>query len=995
MLNQDNHKGTRMSGIGADTQKQEILPFLKEVAGYLVSSYGSELGEICVVTPNRRAGIYLRKYLADFVTGPVWAPAIYAIEDFMALLSGMTEVEPVQLLTDLYEIHRTVEKEKARSFEEFLSWGSQLLSDFNDIDRNLADGTVLFNYLDEAKALALWNPDGTPLTSFQQEYLRFYRSLGSYYELLKESLIGRKTGYQGLVFRQAAERVATGNAEMPWKSIVFTGFNVLTRAEEEVMNLLHLEGIARFFWDADCFYLDHEHREAGVFLRRWLKKWPILASNPVSDSFRKNKKNIEVIGIPDLVGQIKFCGELLRTLGPETAEETAVILPDEKLLLPVMNALPPEVTQFNVTMGFPLKQTPLAFLLEQTFYLHIHSAAMLAGRSDTGKFYYRDLVRVLRNPLLTRIAARLHGDCFALNELITRLMTGDQVFISLDNLQGMGLFGFAPGFLDVFLTTWQSPGDVIRDLRQITDWTRMEPFESESAYVMATILHRLEVVAEQHVSWFSLPTLYQFLRELVNTASLPFVGEPLHGVQIMGMLETRTLDFKNLIILSCNEGLLPTGKTAHSFIPYDIRYEYGLPTYRQKDAIYAYHFFRLLQRAEKVWLLYNTEPDKLTGGEISRYVRQVIRELPQYNPDIAVRQQILNPGIFKVNDNRSIEISKEGWVLRKIRDKVAEGLSPTALNAFRKCSLQFYLSEIAGIREQDDPGDTIDSRMLGTAVHHALYRLFTPVKGRDLRVSDIDAMKGSAEQAVRSAFEEKFKKSALNYGKNLLLVHVATRMVQNFLQSEHTRIVNPRNTGAGIRVEVLEQPVWRTFTMNVDTGNQEARIKGFIDRADRIGHILQVVDYKTGKVDRKELLIESWDELLDDPKKDKGFQLLTYAWLLSGEDHPRSLRTGVISLQTPLPAFLPVIIKDGAETLSAKNPHPENFTPEDPSDGPEEGSPEEQGNLSGNDIKAFEQVLRKLVGRLLDPEIPIRSAESSDPCRNCRYLNLCGKAVAF
>lgn len=993
MLNQDNHKGTRIPESGIDAGIQEMMPFLKSLADYLVNAFGCELGDICVVTPNRRAGIYLRKYLSDHVTAPVWAPSIYAIEEFMALLSGMTEVEPVQLLTDLYEIHRSVEQEKARSFEEFLSWGGQLLSDFNDIDRNLADGAALFNYLDEAKAIALWNPDGTPLTPFQQEYLRFYRSLGSYYELLKESLIGRKTGYQGLVFRQAAERVAAGKAEISWKSIIFIGFNVLTRAEEEVMNLLYLDGVARFFWDADRFYLDHDHREAGIFLRHWLKKWPILTGNPVSDSFRKNKKNIEVIGIPDLVGQVRFCGELLQKLGPETAEETAVILPDEKLLLPVMNAIPPEVTQFNVTMGFPLKQTPLAILLEQTFYLHIHSAAMLAGRSDSGKFYYHDLIRVLRNPLFARIAARIHGDCFALNELITRLMTGDQVFISLDHLQGMGLFGFAPGFLDIFLTPWQKPGEVIRDLRQITEWTRMEPFESESAYVMATLLHRLEVVAEQHISWFSVPTLYQFLHELVNTASLPFVGEPLHGVQIMGMLETRTLDFRNLIILSCNEGMLPTGKTAHSFIPYDIRYEYGLPTYRQKDAIYAYHFFRLLQKAEQVWLLYNTEPDKLTGGEISRYVRQVIRELPLYNPGIAVRQQILKPGIFKGYEIGSVEIPKEGWVLQKIRDKAAEGLSPTALNAFRKCSLQFYLAEIAGIREQDDPGDTIDSRMLGTAVHHALFRLFTPVKGRDLLVSDIDAMKQSAEQAVRSAFEEKFKKSALHYGRNLLLVHVATRMVLNFLQSEHKRLLNHRNSGTAIRVEVLEQPVWRTLAVNPETGKPEVRIKGFIDRADQVGSILQVVDYKTGKVDRKELLVGSWDELLEDPKKDKGFQLLTYAWLLSGTDHMRSLRTGVVSLHTSQPGFLPVVIKNGEEARSAKTTNPDTGSPEEGPDEPDEEYPEESGVLSGADLNAVEGVLKELVGRLLNPEIPISPAKSPDPCKNCRYLNLCGKSV--
>ncbi len=971
------------------------MPFLKSAAAHLFTAFGSDLGKVCVVTPNRRSGIYLRKYIAELVTGPVWAPAVHAIEDFMAILSGMTEVEPVLLLTELYEIHRTVDQEKAGSFEEFLSWGGQLLADFNDIDRNLNDGRALFNYLDEAKALALWNPDGMPLTPFQKDYLRFYRSLGTYYEMLKSSLISRKTGYQGLVFRHAAERVVTGSAEIPWESVLFTGFNVLTQAEEEVMNHLRMKGKAHFFWDADHFYLDHEQREAGLFLRRWLKKWPLSKANPVSDCFKTGAKNIRIIGIPDPVGQVKFCGELLQKLGAETGEETAVILPDEKLLLPLMNSLPPELSQFNVTMGFPLKQTPLAVLLDQTCYMHLHATAMLTGASDTHKFYYHDLISLLRNPLLTRIASQVNGDGFALNDLIVHLNSGDRVFVSPDHLKGMGLFGSTLGFLEPFVTHWTRPGEAICSLRCITEWTRNEPFESESAYVIATILHRLELVVERHSSWFSLQSFCQFFKEMVNTCTLPFVGEPLQGVQIMGMLETRTLDFKNLIILSCNEGLLPTGKTAHSFIPFDIRSEYGLPTYRQKDAIYAYHFFRLLQRAEHIWLLYNTEPDKLSGGEVSRYIRQVIRELPEYNPKITINQHIVTSGSVGVNEIGNIEIQKEGWVYQKILDKAAEGLSPTALNSFRKCSLQFYLSEIAGIREPEDPGDTIDARMLGTAVHHALFKLYAPLKGKILHLSDIDVMKKSAVTAVRAAFEEKFKKPALNYGKNLLLVNVATRMVQNFLESEQIRLLSYQSSGTAIRIEALEQPVWRGLPLKVNGREHEVRIKGFIDRADRVGAVLRVADYKTGRVFPKELVIANWDELLSDPAKDKCFQLLAYTWLFHGFDSATSRTAGVVPLQSSSPKFMPVKVGTGSENRSTEKNSIRSGSPEDDGGETTGNSTDETANLSPSDMEAFEDVLRQLIGRLLDPSIPVGPAENTDYCRNCSYLNLCGRTAAF
>ncbi len=972
--------------------------FLEKTARHLLSRYGSDLSEICIVLPNRRAGLFLNRFLAAELTRPVWAPALFSIEEFMASLAGMKEVEPIHLLIDLFEIHRETSGEKAQPFDEFLSWGPQLLADFNEIDRYMADAGELFGYLNEVRAISLWNLDLTPLTDFQKNYLAFYNSLGNYYALLTSRLKARGDGYQGLVFREAACRTEQGTAMVSWKQVIFVGFNALTHAEERVMTHLQKEGMAEFLWDADRYYLDSTFHEAGDFLRQWLSKWPAKETNWISEDFLNGEKRIEIIGVPDVTGQVKFCGELLQEMGNGLDERTAVVLADETLLMPLLNSIPAGVENLNVTMGLPLRNTPLADLLEIVLQMHLKASGMQQDRRVANGLYFRDVLKILKHPLVAGIADKaLSGNHSALASLTSYIQSGSRVFLHKSDLHQSGHFEVGFEFLDPFFEPWNGPADSIPHLRKIVEMVRDSVMtdgsgesvlqgqgrarvEAEYAFSFTKILHQLADIVTLHPDCFSLQTFCQFFRQLVRSSSLPFYGEPLKGLQVMGMLETRTLDFENLVVLSCNEGLLPSGRTAHSFIPFDIKREFGLPTYQHKDAVYSYHFYRLLQRAKNVWLLYGTEPDQLGGGEKSRYLQQLSRELPLYNPAIKIREQLLTSALPKSNAPPPIVILKSGEVLDRLLEKASEGVAPTALNAFRNCPLRFYFSEIAGLREPEEVTEDIDPRTLGTAVHRALHQLLLPIQNKVLTTAAVKEMIARSDDAVQQAFDEKFKKLSVTSGKNLLLLNVARFMVKNFLKSEIEHIEELAESGLAMQVMFLEHHLNRRLMVSLKEQTIEVIVKGVVDRIDRVGTESRVIDYKTGLTEKKELTVSTWPDLSHNPQLDKAFQLLTYAWLFAEQSPNSLLRAGIISLKNISSGFMPVNLPVETE---ANQDEKQAIN--------KRGKPGQNDKIGDKELLEFEKELQALVAEIYNPDEPFIQTIDHDTCLRCPYIAICGR----
>jgi RecB family exonuclease len=495
--------------------------------------------------------------------------------------------------------------------------------------------------------------------------------------------------------------------------------------------------------------------------------------------------------------------------------------------------------------------------------------------------------------------------------------------------------------------------------------SEITPMELEYLFSFSQIVHQLGNLRTEFPSPLKIAAFYELYKQVVAGTSLPFFGEPLKGLQIMGMLETRTLDFENLIILSCNEDLLPSGKINSSYIPFDIKRSFDLPTYRHKDSVYAYHFYRLLQRAENVWILYNTEADQLGGGERSRFLRQITSELPSYNPGIVIRESVLTTPLPKGEPLPVIMIPKTGTTLEALNDKAVKGFSASSLNSYRNCPLKFYFAEIAGIREPEDVDDTIDPAVLGSAVHAALNTLYQPCLDKPLTKEHLSAIEPLADEAVDSAFEKKFKGSDITYGKNLLLVKVAKMMIKRFLQFEAAQLDELSKAGKGLTVAFLEQYVETYISIIVDGNETNIKLKGFIDRVDRLNGWWKIIDYKTGITEAKHVKVKEWEELIENADLNIGFQLLMYSFLLSRRfQQPISSSAGIISLKK---------LNTGFTTVSVPGDEPGKLT-----------------SILGDSSSArFEEILRSILSEVYDLSVPFSQTSDLDICERCPYINLC------
>ena len=960
--------------------------FLEKTADYLYKTYGDKISDLCIVVPNRRARLFLQKYLGNSIGKTIWSPAIFSIEDFLINISGLRICDPTQVLFELYEIHKELEGQNAQPFDEFTNWAQQLLGDFNEIDSYLVDAKDLFSFLNEAKALSVWNLDNRPLTDFEKQYLRFFNSLYTYHEQLGIRLLSSNLAYPGLLFRKTAGQIGKLLEKITWEKIIFAGFNALTKAEEVIIDSLVSLGKTEMLWDADAYYMEDEKQEAGFFLRMWKRKWKNQPFNWIEKDFAASSAKIRIIGVPYHVGQAKLCGELLsgQLLKDHRAEDTAVVMMDEQVLIPVLNSLPPVVKELNITMGLPLRQTPVYDLFDTIFRMHENTSRFeRSGSQGKEKFYYRDILRVLQHPYAARMAGiLLKGNIFILEDLIAEIRAGSRVFLGKEELiqSGTGIFAGSLGFLEPVFESWQDPVKTIESLRKIIAHlrdgfisgekekeSRSAQIEVEFLYAFSRIIYRLSTLIEKYNAIKNLKVFHSLFNQLAGFTSLPFYGEPLRGLQMMGMLETRTLDFDNLILLSVNEDLIPSGKTTQSFIPFDIRRHFRLPTYQYKNAIYAYHFYRLIQRAKQVYLLYNTESDELGGGEKSRFVKQIQQELRTYNPNISIEEEILVTSPLKTSSFPDLKVPKTGEVAEMLMKKAETGFAPTSLNNYIQCSLKFYLQDLLGLREDKEVEETIDSQVLGLAIHETLEKLYRPYQEIVLTEEAIDKMLTLYQATLDDAFKKKFKGSDVAYGKNLLLVRVASILVKKFLEKEKERIGDLRKEGSAVTVAYLEKLLADRIEIGFGNKILDVKLRGFVDRIDRIGEEWRIIDYKSGSVSPSALKFADWNELKEDSDLGKIVQLYTYAYLFR---HGRSektvdIRAGIISLRRLNEGFMQV---------------------------PSLTSIEKNGSLIGEeDLAEFEKILKEILEEVYDFSIPFSQTEDVKRCENCDFVNLCDR----
>ena len=859
-----------------------------------------DISQLKFIVPSKRAGVFLKQEIAKKLSRAIFTPQITSIEEFVEELSQLHKVSNTELLFEFYEVYKLhTAQDHIEPFDSFLKWAQVLLQDFNEIDRYLIAPNRVFDYLSAIQDINHWSleENKTPLI---KNYLNFWNKLNTYYEELSNELLKKRKGYQGLLYREAVENLESYIQYNESTQHVFLGFNALNACESTIIKELLQNGIAKVYWDIDKCFVENEIHSAGLFIRQYLKQWSYYKSNPITwfHNYYKEKKQIEITGIPKNIGQVKYVGELLSKIKKEQTHlnKVAVVLSDENLLIPMLSSIPSTIEKLNITMGCPLRTVPLASLFDQLFILH---------KKEKLTFYYKDVIALLSHQSIRPLFIVENKD-LALDAL-NLISHNNLAYLSLEKIKL--LIPQKERLVELLFGNWNNSPDIalkyfsaliicLKNSYNETKETNLLSLEylfrfNELFNVLSNMNNTFN-----HVS--NIETLFGLYNELLRSETIDFRGEPLQGLQIMGMLESRVLDFDTVIITSCNEGILPAGKGGNSFIPYDVKREYGLPTYREKDAIYTYHFYHLIQRAKNVYITYNTEPDVIKGGEKSRLITQLEIE-KMHN----IRHQVVLPKTPK-NNTSLLTIKKTKQLVEELKVVAQKGFSPSSLTTYIRNPIDFYYQKILGVYEPEEVEETIAANTLGTVVHNTLEDCYKPLEGQLLNLDHIKEMRQKVDQRVLHHLNSLYKEGDITKGKNLIIYEIAKRYITNFLNSEANSITK----GNTIKIIKIEEELESTIT--IDELNHPINLIGKVDRVDMFNDTLRIIDFKTGRVDQSNVEIVDWANITTDyTKHSKSFQVLMYSYMMHTKhtfDMP--VETGIISFKNLKAGFLKFAKKD-------------------------------------------------------------------------------------
>lgn len=958
-----------------------MTTFLSKTAQHLIQTYGNSLSDCCIVLPNKRAGLFLKQELSKLIDKPIWLPPILGAEDLIEKLSNTEIIDNLTQLFELYEVYQKIEpvtsqqssvhssqftvhssqstqnpkletpNSKPETFEEFSKWGQILLHDFNEIDRYLIPTDAFFKTINDVRAIEVWNLGEHELSAIQLNYLAFWKQMGTLYEGFQQHLTNQNKSYQGKAFRMVAEKLVLNpqayiEQNIKWNKIIFVRFNALTLAEETIITELKKHNKAEVLWDANEYYLNDEMQESGMFLRAFKQKPIFSPFNWVTDKFKTEQKNIHVIGIPQSIGQAKYLSTIFKDVNSENNfKDTAVVLAEESLLVPVLESIPLEISSINVTMGYPIRNAPLSNFFEIYFNLLLNANRF--GKNKQLTYHYKDLTKLLQLPFSQIVFGE--DKC---NEVLQHIVTHNWVFINNEKL------AFINAILPFQLySTYSAKETLVNCLLFIekgkTFYTELVVKNAESKLELEYLFHfsklfnQIKLLSTNYQVIEGIKTFVTIYRQLLSNLTIELYGEPLQGLQVMGMLETRNIDFKNVILLSTNEGVLPAGKTFNSFIPFDIKKAFNLPTHIEKDAVYAYHFYRLVQNAEKIYILYNTETNEFGSGEKSRFVTQLENELTEYR-NITIHHKIITyPTITKIATPQKIEKTEK--VIAKIKEFFERGVSPSALNTYLNCPLDFYYKYILRIVEVDDVEENIESNTFGTVIHNVLEKLYKPFEVNQLILteSDVKKMAELAPSLTEKEFlENGFSKNELYSGKNFITFNIALGYIDSFLTNE----INFLNKGnPQLLIKYLEKPLKHQLNFS----STSVLLKGKADRIDGYGNIIRILDYKTGRVEESDLKISDVENVLD-KNKSKAFQVLFYAYLYTKEQDvlAAELNSGIIALKKKNEVYLPFLMN-------------------------------KLGEITPEVLVKFEQILLQILQEIVNSEIPFEHKKDAKYCLYC------------
>ncbi len=880
--------------------------FLDKIAQVLIDDYLEKLPNTIVVLPNKRAKIFLIEALKKKVDTNILSPEIISIEDFIQDIAGIRSVDPIELLFEFYEVYLSItDKANQQSFELFANWAKTLLQDFNEIDRYLLDSSHVLSYLKDIEDIKKWGIEVENKTQLLENYIDFWKLLPNYYQSLYNHLLHKGIGYQGLIYREAVNNLNHFSDSIKAKQFLFAGFNALNAAEERIIQHLIAANQARIYWDVDQAFLNDPFHDAGLFVRRFKESWKHYKSNPfecIVDDFSQTK-NIQVIGTPKTIGQAKIAGSIIEELINEnpnaTLDKVAVVLGEENMLVPLLYSLPSSVGALNITMGYSSKNNPAQILIAKLFKMHTNA---LSRNAKSYVLYYKDVLDILTHPLVEPFANT--------SALVGIINQNNYTFITHHKLMELN-----PNPSDLFLLLFQKwengsvavletiSGLLLTIKTNLSNDNEEEKITKAFVYAIFKVINKLINYYSKHLHIDKIETLYAIYKQVIDLAEVSFEGEPLNGLQIMGVLESRVLDFETVIITSMNEGKLPAGKSQNSFIPYDVKKELGLPTFKEKDAIYTYHFYHLLQRAKNIYLIYNTESEGLDAGEKSRFITQLEVEK---QPKHTLTHEIYN-AVLPETAYQPMVIPKSELVMVRLKEIAENGFSPSALTSYIRNPIQFYFQKILRISEVEEVEENIALNTLGTIIHETLKVLYEPFIGKFLSESAILSCFKLMDDEVLKQFKLVYKEGEIKKGRNLLAFEVAKRNVSNFLKVELENIKN----GEAIKILALEQRFERI--LEHPSLPFPIKIGGSVDRIEERNGNIRIIDYKTGKVEKTNVTLKSWKGLTEDIKNDKIIQILAYAFMFEKEANGKPIEAGIISFKNLKSGFLPFNFKEGKD----------------------------------------------------------------------------------
>ncbi|MDR3705104.1 MAG: PD-(D/E)XK nuclease family protein [Paludibacteraceae bacterium] len=963
-----------------------MTPFLQQVTRDLLQQYGNDLSQITIVFPNRRARLFFNEYLCASSDKPVWAPAYASLDELFQQTSDLQIADSLKLLTELYYTYTDVyyaNKEKAavESFDEFYFFGEILLGDFNDVDKNMVNELALFSNLLELDNLKdnfehldeeqwgvierFFKDISTNRTQLKEAFFSIWSILGTVYRNFKEKLRGEGIAYDGMAFRAAIENMQANGVEcFTQEKYIFVGFNVLTECEKLLFKILKQNDKALFYWDYDDYYMA-DTQEAGRFMRDNIHRFGNELKGMQTDLFTAKPKKICLVASPSESAQAgyipKWIGELNYPQGFEQPD-SAIVLCNEQNLQSVMHAIPSEVGNVNITMGFPLSQTPVFSLLTVLAELQLKGVDEAQGR-----FRYNYVLPVLRHPYIRL----LFPEAGAVQQTMIR---ENNFFPTAEDLQNPQLFRATKDAVELseYLLETLKAVAVVYGKQSETEGDENNSFNdlySEALFRAFQALNRLHDLITTKQLQVQKPTFVSLLKQLLSGTSIPFHGEPARGLQVMGVLETRNMDFRNVLMMSTNEGMMPKSDNDSSFIPHFIRKFFGMTTIEHQDSLYAYYFYRLLQRAENIVLMYNTANQQTGKSEMSRFLLQLLTEYPYPIERISLQSEIQphNPMPLRVEKSEALlEKIKHQFDIR-LNDE-AQRLSASAINNFFDCSLRFYLHYVEDIRPPQELSDELDNSVLGSVFHKTaelIYREIGHVQQSEgepfpafvVTQEQIEGfLKADAriEKAIEKAFNEEFFNREMpreRYNGEQLIYF---RIVKQFIK----RLLRMDKAEAPFTMLGLEQRKYRTVTM---PDGVQLQLGGIVDRMDyKDGH-LRVVDYKTGGNPKE---ANEMGKLFDSNKERANyiFQAFLYASILV-QEQPDAVQPALVYIQKAMDDdYSPIINWD-------KQPI----------------------NDFRDLAEEFETALLQKLGELFDPSIPFEQTTNEKACEWCDFKGMCGR----